>query len=215
MYTILVTQDNELITSVRERIMQRSKMVDSLHFLVDPMYKDLDMSTFTARVEIRHKAMQEPRTELLSLSSELYKGKLEYTLPFDSWLTKNAGEVEVQLSFTKKDLDADGNELQYVRRTSSAIINIVPLSAWSNFVTDDALNALDSAFLQLEGQLKYLESISSTYDTEKADDIYLDKNENRVYARANGQNIGHGISIEELSDSIIDANEDGLVTMII
>lgn len=215
MYTILVTQDNELITSVRERIMQRSKMVDSLHFLVDPMYKDLDMSTFTARVEIRHKAMQEPRTELLSLSSELYKGKLEYKLPFDSWLTKNAGEVEVQLSFTKKDLDADGNELQYVRRTSSAIINIVPLSAWSNFVTDDALNALDSAFLQLEGQLKYLESISSTYDTEKADDIYLDKNENRVYARANGQNIGHGISIEELSDSIIDANEDGLVTMII
>ena len=34
MYTILVTQENELITSVKERIMKRSKMVDKLHFLV-------------------------------------------------------------------------------------------------------------------------------------------------------------------------------------
>lgn len=215
MHTILVTQDNELISSVRERIMQRSKMVDKLHFLVDPEYKGLDISTFIVRMEIRHSTVKEPRTELLSLSPELYEGKLEYTLPFDTWLTKNAGEVEIQLSFTKKDLDADGNELQYVRRTSSAIINIVPLSAWSNFVTDDALNALDSAFLQLEGQLRYLESISSVYDAEKADDIYLDKEENRVYARSNGKNIGSGISIEELSDSIIENSEDGLVTMII
>lgn len=215
MYTILVTQDNELVTSVRERIMQRSKMVDSLHFLVDPMYKDLDMSTFTVRMEIRHTTIREPRTELLILSPEPYRGKLEYKLSLDTYLTKDAGDVEVQLSFTKKDLDENGNEVQYVRRTSPTIITIVPLSAWSNFVTDETLNALDSAFLQLESHLKYLEGISSAYSVEKADDIYLDKNENRVYARANGQNIGNGISIEELSDSIIDNSKDGLVSMII
>lgn len=215
MYTILVTQDNELITSVRERIMQRSKMVDSLHFLVDPTYKDLDMSDFTVRMELNPPISKEPRTELLSLSSELYKGKLEYKIPIDTYLTKEAGEVEIQLSFTKNDLDADGNNIQYVRRTSPTALTIVPLSAWSNFISDEALNSLDSAFLQLEGQLRYLENISATYDSEKADDIYLDKNENRVYARANGKNIGKGISIEELSDTIIDSNSDGLVTMII
>lgn len=215
MYTILVTQENELITSVRERIMQRSKMVDSLHFLVDPTYKDLDMSGFTVRMELNPPISKEPRTELLSLSPELYMDKLEYKIPIDTYLTKEAGEVEIQLSFTKNDLDIDGNNVQYVRRTSPTTITVVPLSAWSNFVSDDALNALDSAFLQLESQLKYLESISSAYDVEKADDIYLDKNENRVYARANGKNIGAGISIEELSDSIIENNEDGLVTMLI
>ena len=48
MYTILLTETNELTTSIRERIMQRSKLVDSLHFLVDPNYKGLDMSLFTA-----------------------------------------------------------------------------------------------------------------------------------------------------------------------
>ena len=40
MYTILVNDDNTLTTSVRERIMQRSKLVDSLHFLVEPTYKE-------------------------------------------------------------------------------------------------------------------------------------------------------------------------------
>ena len=38
MYTILATDDNELRVTVKERIMQRSKMVDSFHFLVKPMY---------------------------------------------------------------------------------------------------------------------------------------------------------------------------------
>jgi len=45
MYTILLNNDNKLVTSVRERIMQRSKLVDNLHFLVDPAYKELDMSS--------------------------------------------------------------------------------------------------------------------------------------------------------------------------
>ena len=51
MYTILVNDDNTLTTSVRERIMQRSKLVDSLHFLVSPTYKELDMTDFTVTLE--------------------------------------------------------------------------------------------------------------------------------------------------------------------
>ena len=39
MYTILVNDDNTLVTSVRERIMQRSKLMNSLHFLVKPKYE--------------------------------------------------------------------------------------------------------------------------------------------------------------------------------
>ena len=47
MYTILVTNENELRVTVKERIMQRSKLVDSFHFLVDQLYKDnIDMTEF-------------------------------------------------------------------------------------------------------------------------------------------------------------------------
>ncbi len=214
MYTILVTQDDELITTNRERIMQRSKLVNSLQFLVEPIYKNLDMSTFIARMEIIPPISKEPRTELLTLSPELYMGKLEYKIPIDTYLTKEAGEVEVQLSFTKKDLDEYGKEIQHVRRTSLTKINIIPLSTWSNFVSDESLNALDSLLLQVEGQIRYLEGISETYASGKADDIHLDKKENRIYARANGKNIGKGLSIEELSDSIVETSKDGLVTML-
>ena len=39
MYTILVNDDNTLVTSVRERIMQHSKLMNSLRFLVNPKYE--------------------------------------------------------------------------------------------------------------------------------------------------------------------------------
>ena len=52
MYTILVTNENELKVTVKERIMQRSKLVDSFHFLVDQLYKDnIDMTDFTVTME--------------------------------------------------------------------------------------------------------------------------------------------------------------------
>ena len=51
LYTILINDDNTLTTSVRERIMQRSKLVDSLHFLCPQTYKELDMDDFTVTLE--------------------------------------------------------------------------------------------------------------------------------------------------------------------
>ena len=44
MYTILVQDDNTLQTSIRARIMQNSKNVDEIHFLVKPNYNEIDMA---------------------------------------------------------------------------------------------------------------------------------------------------------------------------
>lgn len=44
MYTFLINEDNTLTVSKRERIMERSKQVDTLHFLADTTYKGVDMS---------------------------------------------------------------------------------------------------------------------------------------------------------------------------
>ena len=52
MYTLLITENNELITSIQERIMQRSKLIDKLHFLTAPMYKDHDMREFSLMMEV-------------------------------------------------------------------------------------------------------------------------------------------------------------------
>ena len=39
MYTILVNDDNTLTTSIKERVMQRSKNANTLRFLVNQKYK--------------------------------------------------------------------------------------------------------------------------------------------------------------------------------
>ena len=110
MYTILVNDDNTLTTSVRERIMQRSKLVDSLHFLCPQTYKELDMADFTVTLEYILPVSREYKTEELVKSDELYKEMLEYKLPFDTDLTKEAGEIEVKLTFSKVDFPKGSEE---------------------------------------------------------------------------------------------------------
>ena len=215
MYTILVNQDNTMTTSVRERIMQRSKLVDSLHFLVNPIYKELDMSDFTVVMEYILPISKEYKTETLVKSDELYKDMLEYKLPCDTALTKEHGDIEVQISFTKVDLDADGNNIQYVRKTSPCKITIVPISAWSDIIPDEALNAVDMAFLQLEGKIKELEEIADTYNTTKADNITLDNDSKELYLTSNGSAIGDKISVNDIGDSIAENTNDGLIQVII
>lgn len=174
MYTILVTDSNELITSQRERIMQRSKLVDNLHFLVNPIYKDIDMSVFTVLMEYVLPVSKEYHSEILTLSETLYKNKLEYKLPFDTSLTKEAGNIEVQISFVKVDLDADGKQIQHVRKTSPTTITIVPISAWSDVIADSSLNSIDQRIIQTQAMINALEDMNQqlidTYDT-KADNL--------------------------------------------
>ena len=156
MYTILVTSNNELVTSVKERIMQRSKLVDNLHFLVEPEYKGYTMSDFTATLEYILPVSREYKTETLVLSEDLYKDRLEYILPFDTNLTKEAGKVELQLTFTCVEMDSNGDGIQRVRKTSPTTIEIIPISAWADIIPDSALSALDQRLIKQDAQIKAL-----------------------------------------------------------
>ena len=220
MYTILVNQDNTLTTSVKERIMQRSKLVDELHFLVDPIYKGLDMSDFTVTMEYILPVSKKYITEILVKSNEPYNSKinkemLEYTLPFDTKLTREPGDIKVQLTFTKVDLDEYGNNRQYVRKISETTIHITPISAWSDIIPDESLNAIDMAMLQLEGKIKQVDEIANTYNNIKADNIKLDDETKELYLTANGDAIGDRILIEQLGDSIAENTKDGIIQVII
>jgi hypothetical protein len=154
MYTLLVNDNNEIITTVKERIMQRSKLVDNLHILANPIYKGHDMSDFTLMMEYVLPVSREYHSEILVKSDELYKDKLEYKLPFDTNLTKEAGKIEIQLTFVKVSLDADGKSKQQVRKTTPAVITITPISAWSDIVADSALTAIDQRLIQTEALIK-------------------------------------------------------------
>lgn len=212
MYTILLNETNELITSVKERIMQRSKLVDNLHFLVDPIYKGHDMSEFMATMEYLLPVSKELHTEQLTLSDELYKEKLEYKVPFDTTLTKEAGKIEVQLTFTKIERDEEGKTTQYVRKTSPASITIVPISAWSDIIADSALDVIDQRLIQTEAMINALNDLSQEIYDNKADNIVF--NTNKIQLVANGKPIGDPVSLDEAHDQLIDDSEDGNIKVV-
>lgn len=213
MYTILLNETNELITSVKERIMQRSKLVDSLHFLVDPIYKGLDMSDFTVMMEYIMPISREYKTEILVKSDELYKNKLEYTLPFDTCLTKEAGKISVQLTFVKVDLDADGNSIQRVRKTSPTTITIVPIAAWSDVIADSALTALDQRLIQVDAAIAALQDMNMYLDETKADNIVFNAETNTIQLTANGNPIGDAISYASCGIKSFDVDENDNITI--
>lgn len=211
MYTILVNNDNTLTTSVKERIMQRSKLVDSLHFLVEPIYKEFDMSDFTVLLEYILPISKEYKTEILIKSDELYKNKLEYKVPFDTELTKEAGEIEVKLTFSKVDLDEEGNDIQYVRKVSSTSITIVPLESWCSIIPDKALESIDQRIIKTDAQIKALLETQETAMKTKADNIIIDEESGDVYLTANGNKIGNGLRLANVTVSDDDDLIDGIV----
>ena len=200
MYTILVTSNNELTTSVKERVMQRSKLVDTLHFLVEPNYKGYSMADFTVTLEYILPVSREYKTETLVLSEELYKDRLEYKLPFDTELTKEAGKVEMQLTFTFVDLDTSGNAIQRVRKTSPTTIDIIPITAWSDIIPDSALSALDQRILKQDAQIRALSEIAIASTEGKADNLVYNKEDDTLQLSANGVGIGNKVSVKDMME---------------
>lgn len=213
MYTILLNENNELTTSVRERIMQRSKLVDSLHFLVDPTYKNIDMSDFTVMMEYILPVSREYKTEILVKSDELYKNKLEYKLPFDTCLTKEAGKIEVQLTFVKVELDAEGKSKQYVRKTSPTTVTIVPIAAWSDVIADSALTALDQRLIQVDAMINAANELTDHLSETKADNIMYNKDTNTIQLTANGNLIGDAIEYNSCGLKSFEVNDNDNITI--
>ena len=199
MYTILINSDNELVHTVKERIMCRSKLVDSLHFLTEPTYKETDMMPFTVTLEYRLPISKEYHIEILDRSEDMYKGMLEYKLPFDTTLTKEAGDIEMQLTFINAEMQVDGSVTQYVRKTEKTTLTITPIEAWADMIPDKVLTSLDQRLLKQDAAMKELADIISTIDDQKADDISLENN--HLQLTANGEKIGEGVDLNAVEAS--------------
>ena len=78
MYTILVNDDNTLQTSIRSKIIQGSKNIDYLHFLINTTYNDIDISELSVILTYILPISKERKTLILEKSEELYKERLEY-----------------------------------------------------------------------------------------------------------------------------------------
>lgn len=202
MYIILVEQDNSLYGTKKERIMQRSTGVDSLMFIVDPMYKNAhDMTNASVVMEYLLPVSKTYKTEYLTLSDERYNNHyLQYKLPFNTKLTSEAGRIELQLTFVYTDLDINGKGIQKIRKTSTTTIDIVPISAWSDIVPDAALSSLDQRLLKLDAQMRGLNEYMNVIDNKSADNLVYDSTDDTLQLYANGVGIGNKVSVRDMID---------------
>lgn len=205
MYTFLIGDDNTLTASVTERIMERSKMVDNMHFLADQVYKDVNMSDFTVMLEYVLPISKKYKTEFLKKSENLYKNKLEYLLPFDTNLTSEAGDIEIQLTFTKVEMNSEGKTTQYVRKVGPGIVHIIPISKWSDIIPDEALSTLDQRIIALEALNKAMTDRFNINLDNKADNLMYD-DEHRIQLTSNGKPIGNAIKITTESVEVEDGS---------
>lgn len=206
-YIIIVEDDNSLYGSQKTRIMQREKLFNKLWFLAPQFYNGYDMSQCTVTMRYLMPISKEFKTETLKLSDERYKDDyLKYVLPVDTCLTKEFGEIELNLTFTMLDVDDNGKVIQRVRKTDNHLLKITPTPDWDSVVPDSALSALDERIIKLDAQMRALDERNKAFADTKADNIKYDENENSLQLLSGDKEIGNKVTLKNGDASL----EDGV-----
>lgn len=200
-YIFLLENDNEIISTHREVLMQRSKLVDEIWFLVNPKYKTTknDMSVFSVMLEYILPNSKSYHSVELVQDKEGYKEYLKYVVPLDTNLSSESGDIQLQLSFIYVGLDADGNGVQKVRKTKPAILHITPVAAWGDIIPDCALSAIDQRIIKTQAQIKALEALAGLSGGNVDNLVYDDKSET-LQLMAGDKAVGNKVSIKDMLD---------------
>ena len=134
---------------------------------------------------------------------------IEYKMAIDTVITKEAGPVEITLTFTYVEMSADGQVIQHVRKTSATTLDIIPVPAWCNVIPDDALSALDQRILALDARINALDDLSAELDAVKADDITYNKVDNSLQLMSNEKLIGQKVYLNNSVSGITQIRIDG------
>lgn len=199
MYTILINEDHSLIHTNRKRIMCGSNMIDSIRFLVNQFYNDLDMMKVNTVLEYKTPISKTYGTLVLEPSEELYKNKVEFLLPIDIRFTSESGELEFNINFTYLSTNDDGTFKEQVRPICSTSILIEDTAHWSDYISDSTSNLDNLTQIMLENQkiLEQQKVYAEMIALEKADGIAKDEETNEIYLTSNGKEIGNRVKDEE------------------
>lgn len=215
-YTILIQNDNTAIATEKQRIMQYSKLVDVLRFIVPKTYNGWDVVASSFVLQYKTPITHTLKLATLKIVDENYKDNYYlYTLDIDTDITAEVGNVEFQASFKEISMDVDGNVISRNREISEFEINVIPVSKW--FVApDEALDTLTQYYLANQQQINALTDLAGILSQKKADNINLNVFDGQIYLTSNGKQIGDPISLEELANILVDyaGNSEGNISIV-
>ena len=125
------------------------------------------MSDFSLELEYVLPQSRKHSVESLKLSTDRYEGFLKYLLPIDSKFTNESGNVKLQLKFSKKETDENGNIIERIRKTYGISVNIESVNIWDEIEDKEDVDVSDLPSVQenansivgLDGRIKNLEEI--------------------------------------------------------
>lgn len=215
MYTILITNQNTVIATEQDAIMEKSSLVDKLIFIVEKEYNDFDMADFTLTIQGYLPITHEITVETLEMIDDNYKDLYyAYKLPIDTDITSEAGTLLYSLSFLKSEVDPDSNAtINYVRNIAQGQIIIHPISDWFT-APNTALSQLNQILLTNQQNISALRAVADQLYSSAPNNIKIDIDEGEIYLVHGTTRIGTGITLDDLNEALDSAKTEDNVTTI-
>ena len=219
MYTLKITDENTVVTTVKESIMERSNCVDKIQILTSKMYREqIDMSDASLYMKYKLPISNKIKTVQLIANDLQYKENyIQYLIPAEVALTAESGNIEVTFTVLKPVHNEDDTFTSYIRKTTSGTIYITPLVQFDKYEPSELFSETDQRLLKIEGYIKDLDALNKATYENMPTDIQLDLNDENnkklTLINQNG-NIGNGVAVKNLSSAvegeIVDADPDGV-----
>lgn len=204
MYTLRITDDNNVITTVKESLMEKSNCVNSIQIIINKFYKEqIDMTDTTAYMKYVLPVTKKIKMTKLIADTATDESHILYTIPVTANISAEPGDIEVSFTFLKL-VHEDESDIttSYVRKTESGLIHITKLAQFDSYEPSEMLTELDQRILALMATAEDIKKLGqATYDNMPID-MKLDSEAKKLtLVNANG-NTGDGVGIADLSDSI-------------
>lgn len=225
MYTLKITDENTVITTVKESIVERSNAVDKIQIITNKMYRDqIDMTDATVYMKYTLPVTKTIKMiQLIAHDTNYETNYIQYIIPADALITAEPGDIEVTFTFYKLVKNLDESTTSYVRKTQSGIINITPLVPFDKYIPDEMLDSLDKQILSLMARQKDIEALNEAIynGLVKELDLRYDAENDKITLTNREGDTGKGIKIEDLSSIIAeglagkdpDGVQDGVIDL--
>lgn len=205
MYTLKISNDNTVTTTVKETLIERSNYVDRIQIVTNKLYREqIDMSDTTVYMKYKLPVSNKIKMTQLTVNDLEYETNyIQYLIPVDAGLTAEAGDIEVSFTFLKLVANDDGTYTSYIRKTTSGVIHITPLVQFDKYEPSEMFTEIDQRLLVMEGMIKDLDAQNKAAYEGMVKDIRLDTDGRKItLTDRNGDDTGEGIVVKNLSDMV-------------
>ena len=205
MYTLKISDDNTVTTTVKETLIERSNYVDRIQIVTNKLYREqIDMSDTTVYMKYKLPVSNKIKMTQLTVNNLEYETNyIQYLIPVDAGLTAEAGDIEVSFTFLKLVANDDGTYTSYIRKTTSGVIHITPLTQFDKYEPSEMFTEIDQRLLAIEGYIKDLDALNKATYENAVKDIRLDTEKRKLTLTNNdGEDTGKGIAMTDLSKMV-------------